>query len=88
MKRAHLPACVWKHALDSDPPDISLADFEWLPEETTQTLSPVAVPNGTALAPEEILDLIKCQCDILRNHVQQGTARLHNGLCMSEKNYQ
>ena len=63
VKRAHHQACVWRHAIDLDPPDMPPTDFGWLREETTQSLTPVTVPKGIALAPEEILKLIKCQCD-------------------------
>ena len=63
VKRAHHQACVWKHALDSDPPDMAPTNFGWIREEATRSLSPVTVPRGISLAPEEILQLIKCQCD-------------------------
>ena len=42
---------------------MSKSDFGWLHEETSQSLSPVAVPHGIGLVSEDILQLIKCQCD-------------------------
>ena len=30
IKRAHHQACVWKHALDSGPPDMSQTELGWL----------------------------------------------------------
>ena len=38
-------------------------EFGWIREWATRSLSPVTVPRGIPLAPEDILQLIKCQCD-------------------------
>ena len=51
------------HALDSDPPDMLPESFGWLRNEASQTLTPTTVPRGVALAQEDILKLIRCQCE-------------------------
>ena len=49
-------------------------EFGWLREETTQNLSPLAVPWCIALTPEDILQLIKINASVvLRDHVGQCT---------------
>ena len=40
-----------------------LKPYRWLNNEATQTLSPVTVGRGVEPAPEDILKLIKCQCE-------------------------
>ena len=63
VKRAHLQACIWKNALDADPPDLSPETYGWLRNEVSQTLVPVTVPKGVALAPDDVLKLIECGCE-------------------------
>ena len=63
VKRAHLQACVWKHALDPHPPELLPENYGWLRNETSETLTPVTVPECIALAPEDVLKLIKCHCE-------------------------
>ncbi|KAH3835542.1 hypothetical protein DPMN_108895 [Dreissena polymorpha] len=29
VKRAHIQACIWKHALNADPPDLNPRDYCW-----------------------------------------------------------
>ena len=53
VKRAHLQACTWKHALDADPPNLLPENYGWLRNEIDQTLIPVTVPRGVALAPDD-----------------------------------
>ena len=63
VKRAHLQACVWKHALDQNPPDMSSVEYGWVHSEATQSLTPRTVPDSVSPAPASIMKLIKCQCE-------------------------
>ena len=63
VKRTHLQACIWKNALDADPPDLSPETYGWLRNEVVQTLVQVTVPKGVALAPDDVLKRIKCGCE-------------------------
>ena len=58
--RAHLQACIWRQTLDSDLPQLDPTKFEWIRNETTQTLAATTVPNGVELAPATILKMITC----------------------------
>jgi len=60
VKRAHLQACTWKHALNEQPPDLDPCDYGWERDETTKSLLPVTVAKGVELAPPDILRLVKC----------------------------
>ena len=62
VKRAHLQACVWKRATESDPPDMNPVDFGWKKNEDTKSLIPIMLPKDVELAPPEVLQLIKCSC--------------------------
>ena len=59
VKRAHLQTCVWKHALDPHPPALLPETYGWLRNETSETLTPMTVPEGIVLAPEDVPKLIK-----------------------------
>jgi len=61
--RAHLQACIWKHAADADPPNMDPIVHGWLPDRVNKTLQPVMLPDETAAAPDSILKLIKCGCE-------------------------
>ena len=63
VKRVHLQTCTWKHAVDTDPPDLDPVDYGWTKDETTKTLVPVMLPKNMQLAPEDVLKLIKCSCE-------------------------
>ena len=49
VKQAHLQACIWKNALDADPPDLSFENYGWLRNQVSQTLVSVTVPKGVAI---------------------------------------
>ena len=63
VKHAHLQTCVLKHALDPHPSELLPESYGWLRNETSETLTPVTVPEGIVLAPEDVLKLIKCHCE-------------------------
>ncbi|KAJ8317813.1 hypothetical protein KUTeg_004633 [Tegillarca granosa] len=47
VKRAHLQACIWKHALDAEPPSMDPDQFGWIKNEDNKCYLPVMVPSGT-----------------------------------------
>ena len=59
VKCAHLQACVWKHALDPEPPNIKPTEYMYgrIKQADNKTLVPVMlhVPSTTTVAPESIL---------------------------------
>ena len=62
-KRAHIHACVWKHALDSAPPLIDPLNHGFIRGISTKYLLPRALSEDVPLAPENILKLIRCSCE-------------------------
>lgn len=62
VKRAHLQTLIWKAAVLLDPPSIDPVEFGYVRHEPSKSLVPVTVPAGVPLAPDEILSLIKCNC--------------------------
>ena len=61
VARAHLQVILWKNAMTPQPPDLNPTEFGW-EKGKNGGLSPVTVPSGVALAPEELLKLIKYNC--------------------------
>ena len=59
VKRAHIQACVWKHALHSAPPLIDPLNHGFIRDTSTPVL-PRSLPEDIPLAPENILKLIRC----------------------------
>ena len=51
------------NSLSSEPPDMTPEGFGLLCNEATQILSRATVPHGVTMAPDDILKLIKCQCE-------------------------
>ena len=53
VKRAHLQACVWKHVLDPEPPNIEPTEYGWVKQANNKTLVSVIlhVPSTTVVAP-------------------------------------
>lgn len=41
VKRAHLQASVWKHATETDPPEMDPVNYGWKKNEATKSLVPV-----------------------------------------------
>ena len=60
VKRAHIQACVWKHALHSAPLLIDPLNHGLIRDTSTKSLLPRALPEDVPLAPENILKLIGC----------------------------
>ena len=63
LKRAHLQTFIWKAAVSLDPPSIDPVEYGYARHEPSKSLIPVTVPAGVQLAPDEILSLIKCNCE-------------------------
>ena len=62
VRRAHYQACLWTAALNSDPPDMNPTDFGWKVDPSNQILLPVTLPTGTLAAPQQVLNLLCCNC--------------------------
>ena len=62
VKRAHHQACIWRAALESDPPAINPTDYGWKADKSTKTLLPIALPAQTMPAPAPTMSLICCAC--------------------------
>ena len=63
VKRAHLQTCIWKTAVNADPPNIDPASFGWEKNDKTMSFDPIMLPKHTKLAPASVLQLIKCSCE-------------------------
>ena len=63
VKRAHIQACVWKHALHSAPSLIDPLNHGFIRDTCTKSLLPRALPEDVPLALENILKLIRCSCE-------------------------
>ena len=62
VKRAHLQACIWRSALDPDPPAMDRTNYGWENDLASRILLPISTPADVELAPAEVLQLIKCGC--------------------------
>ena len=62
VKRGHLQACVWSSAESGEPPEMYPVKFGFLKDQKTDSLKPVLLPDGVALAPDFVLNLFKCNC--------------------------
>lgn len=60
--RAHIQVAVWKSAREQDPPSLDPTKYGWSREETTKTLTPRTLPPDVALAPPEVLEMLRCGC--------------------------
>lgn len=58
--RAHFQIAVWRNALEPNPPCLDPCAYGWA--QDGDSLIPTAVPEATALAPNDLLKLIKCGC--------------------------
>ena len=60
--RAHFTVANWLRALDNGPVDIDPTQYGWVKDEINKVLIPCTVRDGVAMAPDEILQVIKCSC--------------------------
>ena len=64
VKRSNLQTdTIWKAALSLGPSTLDAGEYGYVRHEPSKTLLPTAVPNGVTLAPDEIMMLIKCNCE-------------------------
>lgn len=62
VKRAHLQVCIWKQAMDLDPPRLDLTLHGWQKDKASKSLSPGSTQPRTKAGPLEVLELIRCGC--------------------------
>ncbi len=43
-KRAHFQACIWKAALDEEPPKLDPLKFGWVKDDSSKSLSAISLP--------------------------------------------
>ena len=60
--RAHFQVAVWKSAPEPDPPSLDPKEYGWVRDEVTKTLTPRTLPSDVALAPPQVLELLRCGC--------------------------
>jgi len=53
---------VWKSAPEPDPPSLDPTKYGWVRDEATKTLTPRTLLSDVALAPPEVLELLRCGC--------------------------
>lgn len=63
VKRAQLQTCVWKCALEHNPPAMDPSEYGYFKDVDSKCLLPTTIPDNVALAPAEIMKLIKCSCE-------------------------
>ncbi len=62
VQRAQFQACIWKAALNRDPPHLDPVEYGWKPHQPTQSLHPVLLPANTMPAPAQVMTLLCCSC--------------------------
>ena len=61
VRRAHFLTAIWKAHLQSKPPNMNPEEYRWEREETSKFLL-VPIHTDVALAPPQILELIRYGC--------------------------
>ena len=62
IKRAHFQTALWKNSLTGKTPPLEAIDHGW--EIDGSILKSRTVPPGTKLAPNEILEMVCCGCEV------------------------
>ena len=52
-KRAHFQACIWKAALDEEPPNLDPLKFGWIKDNSAKSLGAIPLPQDVPLVPAE-----------------------------------
>ena len=66
--RAHFQVTVWKSAPETEPPSLDPTEYGWVPYVMKPQrllhphLTPTTLPSDVALAPPEVLELLRCGC--------------------------
>ena len=80
--RAHLAAATMKVCLNPDPPQLITTEFGWYLPEGFDILLPRVTPEGTKMAPDALIKVIKCQCKTdTPCRTKQYTYRKHTLKC-------
>ena len=74
VKRAHFQACIWKAALQQDPPELDPLEFGWASEGPSGAYCPVSLPSKGEVTPSDILKLVNCRCSSVTGHVPRKDA--------------
>lgn len=61
VKRAHFQAILWR-TLVHTPPELSPEAFGWKKDPCNKALIPISVPENVKVAPDYILQMIRCGC--------------------------
>lgn len=62
VRRAHIQTAIWMSACEPEPPKFDPTLYGWKREDASKSLVPVLLPSTTALAPQEVLEMIHCRC--------------------------
>ena len=62
MRLAHFQVFIWKAALEKYPPELAPTKFGWEKDEASRLLLPITISEGVALAPMDVLKVIRCGC--------------------------
>ena len=62
VRWAHFQVFVWKAAFEKYPPELAPTNFGWVKDEASISLLPVTISEGVALAPMDVLKVIRCGC--------------------------
>ena len=62
VRHAHYQSCIWRNAMEADPPGILATDFGWKVDHSTKSLLPVAMPDNTLPAPASLMSILCCRC--------------------------
>ena len=60
VRRTHFQVSVWKAAFEKYPPELAPTNFGWVKDEASISLLPVTISEGVALAPMDVLKVIRC----------------------------
>ena len=60
--KAHIQTAIWKSANESRPPELEPTKYGWRRDIVSKSLVPITLPPDVALAPPEVLELIRCGC--------------------------
>ena len=60
--KTHFQACIWKAALDEEPPNLDPLKFGWVKDDSAKSLGAIPLPQNVPLAPAEVLKTIQFTC--------------------------
>ena len=70
VRRALYQLQIWLHADELNPPDLLPTDWGWHIEGGS--LEATQLPPGTAIAPDGLLNSVKCQCKAVNKRCEGG----------------